>query len=127
MCCTGVQYVFSRHISYVFIVYKQPHKPSHITQAYQNVLRDPIVEHKNKSIHKISLKNQHIWQKSSCTTGRQKNRVGSINLEKAIFQNADEEYHVKVADPLQEACKLLEVGFEYVTDLNGAKLFRKRK
>jgi len=79
------------------------------------------------SIRKISLKNQHIWQKSSCTTGRQKNRVGSINLEKAIFQNADEEYHVKVADPLQEACKLLEVGFEYVTDLNGAKLFRKRK
>jgi hypothetical protein len=50
-----------------------------------------------------------------------------INLEKAIFQNADEEYHVKVAETLQEACKLLEVGFEYVTDLNGAKLFRKRK
>jgi hypothetical protein len=45
----------------------------------------------------------------------------------AIFQNADEAYHVKVAETLQEACKLLEVGFEYVTDLNGAKLFRKRK
>jgi hypothetical protein len=38
-----------------------------------------------------------------------------------------EEYHVKVAETLQEACKLLEIGFEYVTDLNGAKLFRKRK
>ena len=118
-CCTQVQYVFLRHISYVFILYKQPHKPSHITQAYQNVPRDPIVEHKDRSIRKISLKNQYIWLKGSCTTGQQKNRVGPINLEKAIFQNADEEYHVKVAETLQEACKLLEVGFEYVTDLNG--------
>ena len=56
-----------------------------------------------------------------------RNTLIYINLEKAIFQNADEEYHVKVAETLQEACKLLEVGFEYVTDLNGAKLFRKRK
>lgn len=28
---------------------------------------------------------------------------------------------------LDEACKLLEVGFEYVTDMQGKKLFRKRK
>ncbi len=56
-----------------------------------------------------------------------RNTLIYINLEKAIFQNADEEYHVKVAENLDEACKLLEVGFEYVTDINGAKLFRKRK
>jgi integrase len=56
-----------------------------------------------------------------------RNTLIYINLEKVIFQNADEEYHVKVAENLQEACKLLEVGFEYVTDLNGVKLFRKRK
>jgi integrase len=56
-----------------------------------------------------------------------RNTLIYINLEKAIFQNADEEYHVKVAENLQEACKLIAVGLEYVTDLNGAKLFRKRK
>jgi hypothetical protein len=56
-----------------------------------------------------------------------RNTLIYINLEKAIFQNADEEYPVKVVEDLQEACKLLEVGFEYVTDLNGVKLFRKRK
>ncbi len=56
-----------------------------------------------------------------------RNTLIYINLEKAIFQNADEEYHVKVAENLDEACKLLEVGFEYVTDLNGIKRFRKRK
>ncbi len=38
-----------------------------------------------------------------------------------------DESYVKVAQSLDEACKLLEVGFEYVTDMNGAKLFRKRK
>jgi integrase len=56
-----------------------------------------------------------------------RNRLIYINLEKALFQNADEEFHVLVAQNLDEACKLLEVGFEYVTDLDGAKLFRKRK
>ena len=28
--------------------------------------------------------------------------------------------------PLDKTCKLLEAGFEYVTDMNGAKLFRKK-
>lgn len=56
-----------------------------------------------------------------------RNTLIYINLEKALFQNVDDEFHVKVAHSLDEACKLLEVGFEYVTDMNGAKLFRKRK
>jgi len=50
-----------------------------------------------------------------------------INIEQAIFNETDEEFHVKVAGTLDEACKLLEVGFEYVTDMDGKKLFRKRK
>jgi hypothetical protein len=28
---------------------------------------------------------------------------------------------------LKEACQLLEIGFEYITDMDGTKLFRKRK
>jgi len=50
-----------------------------------------------------------------------------INIEQAIFNETDEEFHVKVAGTLDEACKLLEVGFEYVTDMDGKNLFRKRK
>jgi integrase/recombinase XerD len=51
-----------------------------------------------------------------------------INIENAIYAHGKpEEFHVKVAHSLDEACKLLEVGFEYVTDMEGAKLFRKRK
>ncbi|MEM4481070.1 MAG: tyrosine-type recombinase/integrase [Candidatus Bathyarchaeia archaeon] len=50
-----------------------------------------------------------------------------INIEQAIFQETNDEYHVKVAHDLQEACALLEAGFEYVTDMEGVKIFRKRK
>lgn len=38
-----------------------------------------------------------------------------------------DEYTVKVATSLEECTKLLEAGFEYVTDFEGKKLFRKRK
>jgi hypothetical protein len=51
-----------------------------------------------------------------------------INIENAIYSQGNlEEFHVKVAHNLYEACGLLEVDFEYVTDVDGAKLFRKRK
>ncbi|MEM1551689.1 MAG: hypothetical protein QXH03_03355 [Candidatus Bathyarchaeia archaeon] len=50
-----------------------------------------------------------------------------INIEQAIFQVTNDKYHVKVAHDLQEACAQLEAGFEYVTDMEGVKIFRKRK
>ncbi|MEM2385482.1 MAG: tyrosine-type recombinase/integrase [Candidatus Bathyarchaeia archaeon] len=50
-----------------------------------------------------------------------------INIEHAIFQATNDEYHVKVAHDLKEACALIEAGFEYVTDMEGVKIFRKRK
>jgi len=33
----------------------------------------------------------------------------------------------KVAKTEKEVCSLIEVGFEYVTDFEGAKIFRKKK
>ncbi len=51
-----------------------------------------------------------------------------INVERLLFQNTDNgEFHVKVAKTLNEACDLIKVGFEYVTDMDEMKLFRKRK
>jgi len=38
-----------------------------------------------------------------------------------------DEYSSAVAKTLDEARKLVEAGFEYVTDIEGNKLFRKRK
>jgi len=50
-----------------------------------------------------------------------------INLESALFlATADEWTHV-VAKTLDEACKAIDAGFEYVTEMDGNKIFRKRK
>jgi len=38
-----------------------------------------------------------------------------------------EESAVRVADSVQEGCKLVEAGFECVCDFGSIKLFRKRK
>lgn len=39
----------------------------------------------------------------------------------------NDEWTCCVAKNLQEACQLAEQGFEYVTEMDGAKIFRKRK
>ena len=39
----------------------------------------------------------------------------------------DDEYVSKVGTTSRETCQLIEAGFEYVTELNEAKFFRKRK
>ena len=49
-----------------------------------------------------------------------------VNLEQAIFEFNDQ-YEVKLASTIEEAVKFVEVGFEYVTEMDGKKLFRKRK
>jgi len=50
-----------------------------------------------------------------------------ITLENALFQNVTDEFHVKTAKTVEEACNLVEVGFEYVTIMDGVQIFRKRK
>ncbi len=39
----------------------------------------------------------------------------------------DDEYVSKVATSPEEACKLVEAGFEFVCEVSGAHIFRKRK
>ncbi len=50
-----------------------------------------------------------------------------INLEQAVFTEENDEFHVKAVKTLDQACKLVEVGFEYITDMDNYKIFRKRK
>lgn len=38
-----------------------------------------------------------------------------------------DEFHCRTAKTVEEASKLVEAGFEYVTEMGGVKLFRKRK
>jgi len=44
-----------------------------------------------------------------------------------LIRFSDEEYTSAVAKTVENARKLIEAGFEYVTEMNGVKLFRKRK
>jgi len=55
------------------------------------------------------------------------NTLKYIRLEQALFQNMPEEFICKAAKTLKEAAELIEAGFEYVTDMDNCKLFRKKK
>lgn len=50
-----------------------------------------------------------------------------INLEQALFREANDEYHVKIAETIEEATKLLAVGYEYVSTMDNKQIYRKRK
>ena len=46
----------------------------------------------------------------------------------ALYHNSNTgDFHVKIAEIIDEACKLLETSFEFVTDMDGKKLFRKSR
>ncbi len=50
-----------------------------------------------------------------------------INVEQALFDDADDEFHVKVAQDPKQVKALLEVGFEYICQKDDLLFFRKRK
>ena len=50
-----------------------------------------------------------------------------INLEQALFNATNDEFHVKTAKTVEESCKLAEVGFEYFDTIEGVHVYRKRK
>ena len=55
-----------------------------------------------------------------------KNTLLYVQLEEALFQG-ECEFISKVAKTEKEICALVEAGFEYVTEFEGAKIFKKRK
>ena len=78
--------------------------------AYAHEIKDPFM---------VQLFARHKDMKS---TGKY------IHYAEVVYQRSGrDEWVVKAAKTLQEATDLLEVGFEYVTDMEGFKLFRKRK
>ena len=51
----------------------------------------------------------------------------TFKLERALFKEKTDEFHVKVAKNPEEIKTLLETGFEYVCSKDGLMFFRKRK
>ncbi len=60
---------------------------------------------------------------------RIENTLKYIDLEAMIFNASNDNFISKVAHNVEEACKLVEVGFEFVTGeyTDGGKIFRKRQ
>ena len=56
-----------------------------------------------------------------------KNTLIYIQFEEAIFKDEDDKFICKVAKTVEEAKTLIEIGFNYVCELNEVKLFRKRQ
>ena len=56
-----------------------------------------------------------------------KNTLVYIQLEEALFNREPEEYLCKVADTVEDAKAIIELGYQYVCEFNQSKLFRRRK
>jgi len=50
-----------------------------------------------------------------------------VVLEAAVFKNGSDAFVSKVATDVDEARELIELGFDYVHEINGLYLYRKRK
>ncbi len=55
-----------------------------------------------------------------------KNTLIYVQLAEELFKDQSD-YISKVAKTENDACLLIEAGFEFVCDFNGSKLFKKRK
>jgi hypothetical protein len=76
-----------------------------------------MVYHETKDIYYVMQKLGHK---------NIKNTLLYIQLEEALFQG-ETNCISKVAKTEKEICSLIESGFEYVTEFEGAKIFRKHK
>jgi integrase len=113
---------------------------SHFTRNYSKQRKRIALKLKNPRLNQISLRTFRHW-KGTMEYARTKdivhvkellghynisNTLKYIHLANAISQ-LSEDYVCKVARTLEEATQLIETGFEYVTDMEGVKIFRKRK
>jgi hypothetical protein len=62
-----------------------------------------------------------------------KDQMGHSKIETTLVYTklvdfpTDEEFMCRATEKIDEAKELIEAGFEYVNEMNGVKLFRKRK
>jgi integrase len=103
------------------------------------IIRNRIAERlKNPNIKKIRLYDlRHYYATMLYYKTKDillvKQQLGHKKLETTLIYtqlvnfNEEDEYHSATAKTIEEATKLIENGFEYVTTFNDIMLFRKRK
>lgn len=91
----------------------------------------------NPRLHEIAFRNFRHWKATfECYKTKDilhvKWFLGHKRIENTLVYThlvnfESDEYHCRTAKTIEEAKALIECGFEYVTQMDGAKLFRKRK
>ena len=80
-------------------------------------MRNACVEENNVGIGGFNMEN-------ACTGHR---RLDSTIIYTHLVSFEADEYHHAASKTVKEACELIDKGFEYVTEQDGFRLWRRRK
>jgi len=115
--------------------FPQPKVVSQIWRKVRNKLADNL---KQPELKKIPMKNLRNYSGAKLYHSlkdpiavmrhlRHKKLETTMHYIRAITIGGEEEYTAKATNDKKEALELIELGFQYVTEIDGYKLFRKRK
>ena len=104
-------------------------------RTFRNRLAEKINDPQLKAIPLRNLRHYHATRLYAKTKDilLVKQQLGHKKLETTMFYtqlihfNEEDEYTCKTATNIKEATQLIENGFQYITEIDGTKLFRKRK
>jgi integrase/recombinase XerD len=115
-------------------------KPSILRDQWNSYRKRAYLNFRDAELLKIRLYDLRHW---FATTEYMKTKdllhvkylLGHRNIETTLIYvhlaqgliDTSSDYNCKTAKNVEEAMKLVESGFDYVTEMNGVKLFRKRK
>jgi integrase len=133
--CLAMLYTIPKSSQYVFRErYASLNNLRRTFQRHRNKLAESLV---NPRIREISFKTLRHW-KASIEYHKTKDilyvqrLLGHKNIQNTLIYThlvsfKSDDWVCKVAANLEEAVELVEAGFEYVTEVEGKKIFRKRK
>jgi len=115
--------------------FPKPKIMSQIWQRVRNTLADNL---KQPELKKIPMKNLRNYSGAKLYYSipdpiavmrhlRHKKLETTMHYLRGIVINGEEEYTVKTATNIKEATELLEHGFQYIQEIDGIKIYRKRK
>ena len=115
--------------------FPQPKVMSQIWRKTRNKLADNLKQPQLRQIPMKNLRNYsgaQLYYKLLDPIAvmrhlRHKKLETTMHYLRGITIGGDEEWTCKTAKNIKEATSLIEAGFQYITEINGIKLFRKRK
>ena len=88
---------------------------------------NPAIHVKLSLINLSLLKQERLLNAVSSSMQVSHKSINNTLVYMQMVQFKNEEYLSATATSIEESKRLIESGFEYVTELDGVKLFRKRK